>query len=251
MKPIIGFAGNGHLMEHSAAAAHIKGFKRITYTPVKTGDSVDDLNQCDIVYVCPDRPSNIEPEAMVNLILPHLKENAILVIFCQVDVGFTRKINWPKERLCYQIETLRMFDAEERALHPERIIIGQDKPYNSTDSRLMQFLESFNCRIITMSYESAELAKMAINIYLASQVATTNTLSEIAEKVGADWNEIIPALQTDKRIGKEAYVKPGYGLSSHLERDLRTLLKMDGNVDVLRAFLCHSEYRRVLENPKK
>ena len=29
MKPIVGFAGNGHLMEHSAAAAYAKGDKKV------------------------------------------------------------------------------------------------------------------------------------------------------------------------------------------------------------------------------
>ena len=94
-----------------------------------------------------------------------------------------------------------------------------------------------------MSYESAELAKIAINLYLAAQVCTTNTLVEVAEKIGANWNDIIPALQTDKRIGKDAYLKPGYGLGKHLTRDLETIIKIGDNTDVMKAFLKHAEYR--------
>lgn len=241
MKPIIGFAGNGHLMEFSATAAHVKGFERITYTPCKTGDSPEDLRKCDIVYICPDRPGNIEPQEMVDLVLPHLRKDAVLVIHCQVMPGFTRKVKWPPHQLFYHVETLKVNDeALGRALKPERIIVGGDCGIHY---RLLAFLESFNRPIIHMSYESAELTKIAINIYLASQVSTTNTLVEIAEKIGADWNDIIPALQLDKRIGKDAYLKPGYGLSKHLLRDLHAIHEIGGNTKITDAFLEHSEYR--------
>ena len=181
----------------------LRGFKRTTWTPGKPEIQLEDLRECDIVYICPDRPSNASPESMVASVLPHLREDSVLVIHCQVEPGFTRKVNWPKDHVYYHVETLRMSDAMERAVNPERIIIGGEK----IGSRLMQFLDAFNCPILLMSYESAELAKIAINLYLAAQVSATNTLSEIAEKIGANWNDIIPALQTDNRIGKEAYLQ--------------------------------------------
>ena len=53
-----------------------------------------------------------------------------------------------------------------------------------------------------MKYESAELTKIAINIYLASSITTTNVLSKVCEKIDANWLDIIPALKLDKRIGK-------------------------------------------------
>lgn len=243
MSIIIGFAGNGHLMEHSAAAAFAKGFQRITYTPIKTGDDVRDLSKCDIVYICPDRPSNTSPQAMVDLVLPHLKIDAVLVIYCQVTPGFTNTVNWPNHMLYYQVETLRMKDAEERALNPDRIILGHcGKGFLNV--WLQQFLGSFGCPLLLMSYEAAEIAKIAINIYLAAQVSTTNTLSELADKMGVDWKEVIPALQTDSRIGTESYLQPGYGLSKHLIRDLQEIQKFGVNTDVTDSFLKHSEYRR-------
>lgn len=221
----IGFAGNGHLMTYSAAAAHIKGFERVTYTPAKTGDNINDLTQCDIVYICPDRPSNTSPQQMVDLVIPHLKSDAVLVIHCQVEPGFTRQVKWP---LVYcHVETLKVNDeALDRALNPERIILGHHNLGGFVDSRLTKFLGSFKCPILPMSYESAELAKIAINIYLVSQLETTNKLAKISEKIGANWDDIIPALQTDKRIGQFAYLKPGNGIGPHLQRDVDLIEKM-------------------------
>ncbi len=227
-------------MENASAAAYMKRFERRTYTPGKTGDHPSDLNICDIVYICPDRPSNSTPKSMVDFILPYLKSDAILVIYCQVTPGFTRQIKWPN--VYYHVETLRMKDAMERAINPDRIIIGSID--GAIDGLLLQYLRAYNCPILPMSYESAELAKIAINIYLAAQVSTTNTLCEVAETIGADWNEIIPALQSDARIGIEAYLHPGFGLSQHLERDLKEIHGIIDNTTVTDAFLEHSQYRR-------
>ena len=74
-----------------------------------------------------------------------------------------------------------------------------------------------------MNYESAELAKISINIFLISSVTCTNLLSEVSENIGANWLDISNALKLDKRIGRFAYLKPGLGISGgNLERDLET-----------------------------
>jgi len=56
---------------------------------------------------------------------------------------------------------------------------------------------SVGCPLLPMRYESAELAKISINLFLVSSVATTNTLAELCESIGADWSEIAPALRLD------------------------------------------------------
>lgn len=251
---IIGFAGDGHLMTYAFAAAKIKGFNCVKYKiggGLGSGYHASDLSDCDIVYICPDRPGYISPQGMIDLVIPHLKKEAILVIHCQVEPGFTRQVKWPREQLYYHVETLKVSeDTMDRAVNPERIILGSATEFDGylANKNFIDFLDSFKCSLFLMSYESAELTKIAINLYLAAQVCTTNTLSEIAKSIGADWNDIIPALQTDKRIGKDAYLKPGYGLGPHLERDLQTIMSMVGNTDIMRAFLNHATYRKMQEH---
>ena len=58
-----------------------------------------------------------------------------------------------------------------------------------------------------MSYEESEMTKAFINIYLASQVTTTNYLNELANKFNADWSKIKSALILDKRISKKFLFK--------------------------------------------
>ena len=89
-----------------------------------------------------------------------------------------------------------------------------------------------------MIFESAELAKTAINIVLASQVSVANSLAEICEKSEGDWNEIIPALNLDKRIGHYAYLNTGLGISGgNIERDLKTLSEISKKIKANNVYL--------------
>ena len=89
------------------------------------------------------------------------------------------------------------------------------------DRYFLKYLYLFSKKIIEMNYESAELTKISINIFLATSITTTNYLSDIANQVNANWNHI-KSLKLDKRIGKYAYLEPGLGISGgNIERDLR------------------------------
>jgi UDPglucose 6-dehydrogenase len=284
---VVGFAGMTHLGLVSAAATAARGFAVIAYDanaeligalssfrlPVVepgldelladnarrltfTADP-QDLSICDVVYISVDVPTDDEARsdlgavrALVDAIAPRLGRDSVLVILCQVPPGFTREISRvPQERLIYQVETLIFGRAVERAMHPERFIVGCSDPSKSLPPRYHEVLKAFGCPILTMRYESAELAKISINFCLVASVSVANTLAEVSEAIGADWAEIVPALKLDKRIGPQAYLAPGLGISGgNLERDLRTVLnicareKTDGGI--VEAWLHNSSYRK-------
>jgi UDPglucose 6-dehydrogenase len=100
-----------------------------------------------------------------------------------------------------------------------------------------------------MRYESAELAKIAINCCLVSSISVANTLAELCERIGADWSEIVPALKLDARIGPGAYLAPGLGIAGgNLERDLATVVRLAGeqgtDAGVVKAWVANSRHRR-------
>jgi UDPglucose 6-dehydrogenase len=76
-----------------------------------------------------------------------------------------------------------------------------------------------------MSFESAELSKLAINYLLAKQLEAANALARIADHIGAVWDEMIPGLRLDARIGQHAYLRPGEP-NGHLLRDVRTIERL-------------------------
>jgi UDPglucose 6-dehydrogenase len=110
-------------------------------------------------------------------------------------------------------------------------------------------LRAFDCPILPMRYESAELAKISINCCLVASVSVANTLAGLCEAIGADWSEIAPALKLDRRIGPYSYLAPGLGIAGgNLERDLATVMRLADahatDAGVVKAWVENSRYRR-------
>jgi UDPglucose 6-dehydrogenase len=283
---VIGFAGMTHLGINSAVAAAARGFSTLCFDPdaeliasldagkipvvepdlaeVMAGarerlDFTADaqaLGKCDIVYIASDVPTDGSGTSdlrgirlLIDDVSTHLSRDAILVVLCQVPPGFTRSLAWPQAQLIYQVETLIFGRAVERAMHPERVIIGCSDIALPLPAAYRQFLSAFGCPLLPMRYESAELAKIAINCCLVSSVTVANTLAELSERIGADWNEIVPALKLDRRIGPHAYLAPGLGLAGgNLERDLATVLALSqetgSEAGLIRSFVVNSQHRK-------
>lgn len=175
--------------------------------------------------------------SLVSQAIGHVPNNVTIIIMSQVPIGFCRKLTKKIKALrpdlnfylYHWVDTIIMTKAIDRFLNPERIIIGTSSP-EPVSLNLKKILQLFSCPIFEMSYESAEVTKAAINLYLANTVTFANTLSDFCEAGGADINEIIPALQTDKRIGPDAYLKPGLGIAGgHIERDLLMFKRLAKN----------------------
>lgn len=282
MKLTIGFVGMTHLgLIYSLASAY-KNFKTFAYEddpnlinslrkkqfPIKEPELIKtfekckkylnftynakDLKSCNIVFFSYDVPTDNSGKSNLSFIekkidetISKLNKKAIFVILCQVTPGFTRKVNWPTDQKFYQVETLVFGEAIKRAIFPERIIVGCES--KKITKSYENFLKSFNCPILKMNYESAELTKISINICLISNISVANTLSEICEKIGANWNDIIPALKMDKRIGEYSYLKPGLGIAGgNLERDLKNIQNISQKKNIhgkiIDAFSSNSQY---------
>jgi UDPglucose 6-dehydrogenase len=288
MNKSIAFVGMTHLGLVSAVAAAEKGFQVICFDPnlnlidaLNKGDlsiSEPDLpeflmknlkqgslsftadpgmiKKCSVVYVAPDVSTNEKGESDLNLIdqlLDIVFENTsaknTIVILSQVPPGYTRTKLRHDTVLYYQVETLIFGQAISRALFPERFMIGCLDPDALLPSTYQKFLESHSCPILKMRYESAELAKISINMCLVASISVANTLAELCEEIGANWSEIIPALRLDKRIGEYSYLNPGLGISGgNLERDLATVLaysnKLGTDNGTVKAWIENSKRRK-------
>jgi UDPglucose 6-dehydrogenase len=193
-----------------------------------------DLRSCDVVYIAPDVPTDDTGtsdlsgiRALIDEVISNLSPEAILVVLCQVPPGFTRNLPLPPHRLYYQVETLVFGRAVERATQPERFIVGCAEPKQPLPQPYRSVLEAFGCPILPMRYESAELAKISINMCLVASIGVANTMAELCEQLGADWSEVVPALKLDRRIGQYSYLAPGLGIAGgNLERDLATVIRL-------------------------
>ena len=147
-----------------------------------------------------------------------------IVLQSQVSPAFCKRLGMAT--VFYQPEALRILDATDRAYAPECIVVGCYDKTQPLPAAYQTYLDAFQCPIVKSDYESAEFTKIAINMYLASQVDTTNRLAEAAEACGADWEAVKLAVGYDKRIG--TYTTPGSWQDSiHLLRDYVTLKEIE------------------------
>jgi len=284
--PVIGFAGMTHLGLVSGVSAAEKGFNIICYDadisriadlnqqklPVSEPQldalvtknkqkltftaNIADLQKCDVVYVAPDVATDDQGQsdltvinALLDAVFSATRIDTVIVVLSQVPPGFTRVKQREGRILYYQVETLIFGRAVERALYPERYILGCADPSLPLSENFQIFLQTHGCPLLPMRYESAELAKISINMCLVASVTTANTLAELCESIGADWSEIVPALKLDKRIGPYSYLAPGLGIAGgNLERDLATICniadKFGTDAGVVRAWIANSQHRR-------
>ena len=280
------FAGMTHLGLISAVAASEKGFHVVCFDPdvklinalIKLEPHISEpklvelmfknqerlcftsdpkeIQKCAVVYVAPDISTNDQGQSDLNginqlldIIFGVITKENVVVVLSQVPPGYTRSKLHSDRILYYQVETLIFGQAINRALLPERYIVGCLNPRDELPEPYLHFLQAHCCPIIPMHYESAELAKISINMCLVASVATANTLAELCEEIGADWAEIIPALRLDKRIGQYAYLNPGLGISGgNLERDLATVVSYANQYgtddSIVKAWLVNSQQRK-------
>lgn len=224
----------------------------------------DDLKSCAVIHLSIDiatdeqnRGDLTQFNQLFDTAIQSASANAVLVVMSQLQPGTMRRLleslrgkNARRDiKLYYQVETLIFGSAVERALKPERFILGCEIPSEPLPGAYKQILSAFGCPVFPMRYESAELAKISINICLAASLCVANTLAELCETVGADWSEIVPALKSDRRIGPYSYLVPGLGIGGgNIERDLAAVCDMarargtDGRT--IEAFLANSAHRK-------
>jgi UDPglucose 6-dehydrogenase len=122
-------------------------------------------------------------------------------------------------------EFLKEGAAVEDFMRPDRIIVGAD---DDRAVHLMQALYSpfqrARDKVVMMDIRSAELTKYAANAMLATRISFMNEIALLAEKLGADVEQVRRGIGSDPRIGHQfLYAGCGYG-GSCFPKDVKALL---------------------------
>jgi UDPglucose 6-dehydrogenase len=110
--------------------------------------------------------------------------------------------------------------------HPDRIVIGSaDARAREVMTELYRPLYLNRAPILFTDRRTAELIKYAANAFLATKITFINEIADLAEKVGADVQEVARGIGLDNRIGaKFLHAGPGFG-GSCFPKDAVALLK--------------------------
>ena len=139
-------------------------------------------------------------------------------------------------------EFLREGTAVEDFLHPDRIVIGVDD--EEAERQLKEVYrpvleQNFKCPVHTpacpsgtlptwlvTTINSAELIKHASNSFLALKISYANMVADLAEKLGADIEEVMRAVGMDPRIG-QSFLRCGLGFGGFcLPKDLQAFVHL-------------------------
>ena len=116
--------------------------------------------------------------------------------------------------------------------HPDRFVVGTDNERARTVmAEVYRPLYLNGAPILVTNRRSAELIKYAANAFLATKIAFINEIADLAEKVGADVQEIARGVGLDNRIGtKFLHAGPGFG-GSCLPKDTMALIRIGQDHD--------------------
>jgi UDPglucose 6-dehydrogenase len=110
--------------------------------------------------------------------------------------------------------------------HPDRIVVGtEDERARKVIADIYRPLYLNQAPIMYTGRRTAELIKYAANAFLATKITFINEIADLAERAGADVQEVARGIGLDNRIGsKFLHAGPGFG-GSCFPKDTRALVK--------------------------
>jgi UDPglucose 6-dehydrogenase len=195
---------------------------RLTFTT----DIKSAVGHTDIVWVTFDTPIDEDEKADIDFVFDriidtfsYLRDDTMIIISSQLPVGSIRKVEREfmecksdrRVSFCCIPENLRLGQAIESFLNPDRIVVGiRDNGMRPIIGRLLSPISS---ELVWVGVESAEMSKHALNAFLAMSIVYSNEIAGICERVNADSIEVENTLRTESRVGRSAYIRPGEAFS--------------------------------------
>ena len=202
--------------------------------------SVEAAKNCEVAFLCVPTPQGEDGSADLSYVQRASEEisaalpfEAIVVNKSTVPVGSTKVVEKalkrPDVKVVSNPEFLREGSAVQDFLKPDRVVVGSDD--QAAALKVASLYDGLSTRVIITDPASAETIKYAANAFLATKLSFVNAIAAICEGVGADINDVVVGIGSDKRIG-ENFLRPGPGWGgSCFPKDSRALIKIAEDAD--------------------
>lgn len=216
---------------------------RLTFTT----DLALAVENCDVVFVAVGTPEKADGSAdlgptmaVVEAVAKAANRAKVLVLKSTVPVGTAEKVRAKiKEFSKFEIdvvsnpEFLKEGAAVDDFLKPDRVVIGCQSP--KAEAVMRELYEPFvknGHPILFMDNVSAEMTKYAANAFLSVKISFINELALLADKLGADINDVRRGFTSDRRINP-AFFYPGVGFGgSCFPKDVKALVHSGQSVGI-------------------
>ncbi|MEE7546354.1 UDP-glucose/GDP-mannose dehydrogenase family protein [Xanthomonas sp. Kuri4-1] len=210
-----------------------------------TSDAPQAIAHGEIVFIAVGTPPDEDGSADLQYVLAvartigrHIEGPTIVVNKSTVPVGTADKVRAAVQEeldargvdfefdVVSNPEFLKEGDAVADCMRPDRIVIGASKA--AAVARMRRLYAPFNRnrdRLVEMDVRSAELTKYAANAMLATKISFMNEIANLAERVGADIENVRNGIGSDPRIGWH-FIYPGAGYGgSCFPKDVQALAR--------------------------
>jgi len=171
------------------------------------------IENSEFIFVCVPTPifddySGMDMsivEGVIDEVAPKIKGTSKVLILKSTSLpGTIKKMSkkYPEVNFVMNPEFLTQKNANADFLSPARTVIGSDD--EEVAGRVVELYKTIldkNQKYIILDPTSAELTKYMSNLLLASKIMLGNEFYFLAEKVGANYDEVRKAVEADPRIG--------------------------------------------------
>ncbi len=226
-------------LEPMVKANHASG--RLAFTT----DAAQAIAHGEVIFIAVGTPPDEDGSADLQYVLAvartigrHLARPKVVVNKSTVPVGTADKVRTAiaeelaarGQEIAFDVvsnpEFLKEGDAVADCMRPDRIVIGANSAHAVTVLRRLYAPFNRNRdRVVEMDVRSAELTKYAANAMLATKISFMNEIANIAERVGADIEQVRQGIGSDPRIGWH-FIYPGAGYGgSCFPKDVQALAR--------------------------
>ena len=200
---------------------------------IAVGTPPDEDGSADLKYVL----------AVAGTIGEHMNDYKVIIDKSTVPVGTADRVTARvaevlAERgesvdfdVCSNPEFLKEGAALEDFTRGARIVVGTDS--EAVRERMRECYAPYNRnheKLMFMDVRAAELTKYAANAMLATKISFMNEISNLAERLGADIEEVRRGIGSDPRIGYH-FIYPGCGYGgSCFPKDVQALARTASQV---------------------